>query len=179
MRAGEGWITLARLGRPRGRKGELTAVCLSSRPERLRDAGRVFLRAPANRTAAGEPFQIEEAWLHQGRWILKFRGIDTISDAERWRGAEVCVPQSERGPAAAGEYYLADLIGSKVYDYDSGVPLGEVSGWREDAGQVWLEVMRGEQEALVPFAAAICRRIDPAIGRIEVTLPEGLWELHR
>jgi 16S rRNA processing protein RimM len=170
--ADAGWVVVAQLGRPRGRRGELTAVALSSFPDRLRELRRVFL------FAGGESveMEIEEAWLHGDRWVLKFRGVDSIGDAERWRGAEVRVPAVERRPAAMGEYYLDDLVGCRVLARATGVELGRVTGWEEAGGQVLLSV---GNDVWIPFAARLLPRIDPAAGVIEVDLPDGLWDLNR
>ena len=175
----DAWVTLARLGRPRGRKGELTAVSLSSHPQRLREVKNVYLFASNATTNEGTPFLVEDAWPHRGGWVLKFRGIDSIPEAEAWRGAEMRIPLAERRTPGPGEYYLADLVGCRVWEHGASAPLGEVVGWEENAGQVLLVVAQGSAEVLVPFAAPICVRIDPAARRIEVALPEGLRELNR
>ena len=40
-----------------------------------------------------------------------------------------------------------------------------------------LVVKSGSKEMLVPFAAEICRLVDPVEGRIEIDPPPGLLEL--
>src|SRR5581483_7113940 len=74
-------VTVARLLRPRGNKGELSAVALSDRRERFSSLRSV--------TVAGRVLEVENAWWHQDRLVLKFRGIDSISDAEPLAGADV------------------------------------------------------------------------------------------
>ena len=58
--------------------------------------------------------QVEETWRHDGRPVFKFAGIDSISDAENWEGAEMLVPRSEVEPPEEGAYSYADLVGCKV-----------------------------------------------------------------
>jgi 16S rRNA processing protein RimM len=137
----------------------------------------VYLFAAGSEVA--RPFEVENAWPHRGGWVLKFQGIDSISEAERWRGAELRVPLAERETVPPGEYYLADLVGCRVVDRETGTDMGEVTGWHENADQVWLTVVRGGEELLVPFAASIIPRIDASAGIVEVVAPEGLWELNR
>lgn len=175
---GRGWVALARLRRPRGRRGELAADSLGSPPQRFRELERVWLfAAESGRSGV---FPIEDVWEHQGSLILKFRGIDSIAEAGAWRGAEVRIPAGERKPAAPGEYYLSDLTGCRVLDRHTGLPIGRVRGWQEAAGAVLLEV-EGEDgaEVLIPFARLICTEIDPAAKTIRVAMPEGLLELNR
>jgi 16S rRNA processing protein RimM len=167
------WVTVAILGRARGNRGELTAIPLCNTPERLERLQAVFLFGDGSR------HEVEEVWLHDGRPVFKFRGIDSISDAEPWQGAEVRIPMEERAELAPGEFYQSDLVGCEVFER-SGAPVGRVTGWQETGGAGLLEVTGdGGEETLVPFARSICVEIDPAHRRIVVDLPEGLKELNR
>jgi 16S rRNA processing protein RimM len=164
------WVTIAILGRPRGNRGEVTAVPLSSKPERFGNLREVYL------FGAGQRFEVESTWEHDGRLIFKFSGVDTITDAESLRGAEVRVPRAERVALEPGEYFESDLVGCEVVDTRSGQPLGVVTGWQDTGGPGLLEV--GET-LLIPFARSICVEIDTAGRRIAVDLPEGLKDLNR
>jgi 16S rRNA processing protein RimM len=108
--------------------------------------------------------------------IFKFRGVDSISDAEPLAGAEVRVPLSERAPLEPGEFFQSDLVGCEVVDRRTGESLGRVSGWEESGGPGLLVVEGG---LLIPFARAICVEIHTEARRIAVELPEGLKELNR
>ncbi len=166
------WVRAGRLLRTRGRNGELLAEIDSSRPGRAERITRVLLR----RTDHEAVFGVERFWRHQGRPVFKFTGIDSISQAEGWEGAEILVPEAERVKLEPGEFYQADLIGCVVED-ERGV-LGTVAAVEEGAGPLLLHVARRDGgELLVPFAASICREIDVAAKRIRVELPEGLAEL--
>ena len=163
------WVTVALLGKTRGNRGELTAFSLSSKPERFENLREVYL------FGSGEKYEVEETWFHLRTLIFKFRGVDTISDAEKLVGAEVRVPLSERAPLDAGEYYESDLIGCEVFERSTGESLGRVSALQDGGGAGLLEV----GELLIPFSKAICVEIDPAAKRITVELPEGLKDLNR
>ena len=91
------WVAVAQLGKTRGNRGEVTAVSLSSKPERYQALKEVFLFAPGG-PAGGEKYEIENTWFHGETLVFKFRGVDTISDAEDLYGREVCIPASERTP---------------------------------------------------------------------------------
>jgi 16S rRNA processing protein RimM len=169
-----GWVTIALLGKARGNRGEVTAVVLSSRPERYQDLQEVFLFGPGL-PEAGEKREIEEAWFHLQTLVFKFRGIDTISDAEALYGVEVRVPASQRISLDEGEYFESDLIGCEVVDRQTGESLGKVGAWDDGGGSGLLVV----GDLLIPFARSICVEINPAEKRIAVELPEGLKDLNR
>ncbi len=165
----DAWTTVAVLTRPRGNRGELTAFSLSSKPERFVELRSVHL------FGSGAAFEVERVWDHEGTLVFKFRGIDSISDAEKLRGAEVRVPKSQRVELEVGEYFHSDLVGCEVRERASGRLIGRVTGWEEYGGPALLEVDDGR--LLIPFVKAICVDIRPEERLIRVELPEGLESL--
>jgi 16S rRNA processing protein RimM len=163
------WVTVALLGKTRGNRGELTAVSLSSKPERFENLQEVWL------FGTGERYEVEFTWFHDSTLIFKFRGIDSISDAERLSGSEVRVPFSERVALDPGEFFESDIVGCEVFDRRTGKSLGIVREWQDGGGAGVLAV----GDLLIPFARSICVEIDPAARRIAVELPEGLEDLNR
>jgi len=175
----EEWVAIGRVLGSRGNRGELKTESLSGHPDRFLGLESVYLLGPAGSEARHHRFEVENAWQHGGHIVLKLRGIETISEAERWRGCEVHLPRPERLPLPEGEYYQSDLIGFEVVRED-GRPVGCVRGWQEHGGPALLAV-EGEsgQEVLIPFAASICVAVDAGGRRIVVKLPEGLEGLNR
>ncbi len=169
------WIAVAVLGRPRGNRGELTATSLSSKPERFARLRGVRLLGPvpSNEDAS---YEVEEVWEHSGELVFKFKGIDSISDAEKLRGAEVQVPRSERVELDPGEYFHSDLIGCEVHDRASGRTLGKVTNFEEFGGPPLLEIDGGRMS--IPFVKAICVDIRPDEKLIHVEIPEGLEDIN-
>jgi 16S rRNA processing protein RimM len=164
-------VTVAVLGRPRGNRGELTASCLSSRPERFASLTSVVLSG-GDAALQDRPFEVEKVWDHGGTLVFKFAGVDSISDAEKLRGAEVRVPKSERVQLEPGEFFHSDLVGCEVRDRVSDRVIGQVTGWEEYGGPALLQIDDGR--LLVPFVKAICVEILPEARLIRVDLPEGL-----
>jgi 16S rRNA processing protein RimM len=165
-------VTIAVLSRVWGIRGEFVAVPFSDHQERFQNLDRVFLfgNGPAGQ------FEVESVRNVSGSMLFKFRGIDSISDAEPWRGAEVRIPREERLALEPGEFYLSDLIGCEVVERGTGEPLGIVTGWDDCGASGLLQV---GQDLLIPFVKSICVAIDIAGKRIEVELPEGLKDLNR
>lgn len=163
------WVTVAVLGRARGIRGELTAIALS-KPERYEDLREVYLFPGESRQ------EVETAWFHDNRLILKFRGVDSMSEAELLAGCEVRVPRGQRMQLEPGEYFESDLIGCEVVEREGGASLGRVIRFAEGGSAGVLELESG---LMIPFARAICVAIDPQSKRILVDLPEGLKELNQ
>ena len=168
-----GWVTIALLGKTRGNRGEITAFAFSQ-PGRYAVVREVCLFGGSARD--GRRLEVETAWFHGGVLVFKFRGIDTISDAERLTGAEVRIPIAERVPLEPDEFFESDLTGCEVVDRRTGEALGRITRFQDAGGCGLLEI---DGDWLIPFARSICVEIDPAAKRVAVELPEGLRDLNK
>ena len=164
------WVAIGRLWRTRGNRGELLGELDSSDPAREQKMKEVALEMDGQRQA----MRVEEVWRHDGRPVFKFEGIDSISEAEKWEGAELLVPASEVELPEEGAYSYAELVGCRVMGDRE---LGVVMEVEEYGGAPLLKVEAGDgREVLIPFARSICTEIDVASKTIRVELPEGLLE---
>ncbi len=173
-------LTLARVVRPHGIRGEVAATILTDFPERLTKLREVWLWDGRTEPRRAEVLQCRLSTSRGGQALIHFAGVDSIPAAEKLRGLEVQVPLSSRTPLPASSYYISDLVGCEVWERGSNlssVLLGVVKGVQQ-VGTPVLEVETPEGELLVPLAQEICTKIDTAARRIEATLPEGLRELN-
>jgi 16S rRNA processing protein RimM len=192
------FVTLARLLRPQGRRGELLADLLTDFPEQLSNASGLYLVA-ANAEApapTAERIVIESQWMptgkNAGRIVLKLTGCDSINDAERFAHMKLMVPATERPALDADTFYVSDLIGSTLYNReasDRDTPVGEVVDVEfatspdgktrlADAAPLLCVMLAGDTEedepVLIPFVRAQLLSVDTAARRIVMELPEGL-----
>jgi 16S rRNA processing protein RimM len=172
------FVVVARVARPQGRRGEVAAEILTDFPERFADLTRVFLGPPGQ---PPEAFRVENTWPHKGRIILKFAGVDSISEAERLRGWEVLIPRTERAPLGENQYFVSDLEGCRVLVERDGTmrEVGRVTSVDATGGVDLLHVETARGEALIPLAQDICKRIDTASKVIVIDPPEDLLELNQ
>jgi len=122
--------------------------------------------------------RVEDLWPHKGLLVLKFEGIDTISDAEPLVGAELQVPQSQRAELEPGWTYLSDLIGCKVFDGDR--ELGPIDDVQFGAGEAPLLVVKGPAKLPyeIPFAEAYLAEVDLERKQVRMRLPQGMLEVN-
>ncbi len=168
-------IVIARIARPWGNKGEVTADIHTDFPERFESVRAVTLR----RNASERPARLEGFRFHKGRVLLKFEGSDSISDAETLVNYDVVVPEEELFAHAEGEDFFYDfqLVGCEVVDR-AGAVLGEVKGLLRTGAGAILEVKRkGAPDAMIPFVDEMVPEVDVEARRIMVELPEGLLDL--
>jgi 16S rRNA processing protein RimM len=171
-------VTLARILRPRGLRGEVAAEILTDFPERLPKLSEVWL---ADGRSAPRLVRVQRCWLSPSRGghaVFHFADINSMEDAEGLRGLEVQVPIEQRARLSAGSYFVSDLIGCAVWEAGASSALGSVRDVEFPGGAPLLAVDTSEGEVLVPLAAEFCIRIDVKAKRIDVSLPEGLRDLN-
>src|SRR5262245_29136381 len=104
-------ISVARIARPQGHRGEVIADLLTDFPERFAGLGRVYVKRADGRLLL---LDLENSRLHKGRVALKFAGCDSISGAEELRDARVMVSRDQLVELPEDTYYDLDLIGCEV-----------------------------------------------------------------
>jgi len=130
-------------------------------------------------TAAAGKWETEIEYFRRqhGRFVIKLRGINTISEAERWRGAEIRIPTSDLS-VTEGWFYTFQLKGCDVFE-TGGEYLGTVTEILDLGGSEVLKVDHEQTETLIPFAQVFLKKIDLEQKKIEVDLPEGLRGLNK
>jgi 16S rRNA processing protein RimM len=161
------------VNKTQGRRGEVAAELHTDFPERF--AQRTRLSALATDGSRRE-LHVESFWPHKGQMVLKFAGIETISDAESLIGSELQVPADERASLEPGSAYVSDLVGCTVWDGDR--EIGKVNDVRIGAGEAPLLVVQGAKEYEIPYAQAFLKNADVKNKEIRMLLPEGLLEVN-
>ncbi len=164
---------------PQGRRGEVLASLHTDFPERF-ERRRQLSGLAAN--GSRRELQLEEHWFHKGGVVLKFAGVDSISDAEQLAGLELQIAREERAELEAGAAYVNEIVGCDVWIEGGQRFLGRVAEVQFGAGEapllvVKLPVCAAQNEVLVPYAAEFVKSADFDNRRIEMELPEGLLDL--
>jgi 16S rRNA processing protein RimM len=166
------WDALVAIGRvvkPQGRHGEVVVEPFSDRPQRFPELRRAFVPATGGQ---GREVKVTGCWPHKGRFVLKLDGVDTIDDAEGFRGLELRIPEEELEALPAGSYYHHQLRGLRAED-EQGQLVGTVEDILEAGGEAPVLVVRGPRgETMVPLAESFVRTVDLAAGRVVVVVPE-------
>jgi len=159
-----------------GRRGEVASEVLSDIPGRF-TVGMKLLALP-QKDAARRELEVQELWPHKGLLVLKFAGVDSISDAETLVGCELQLPRSQRSKLEPGWNYVSDLAGCTVLD--QGRKIGLVEDVQFGAGEAPLLIVRDNVKRLVeiPFAEAYIEAIDIQHKQLQMKLPEGLLEVN-
>jgi 16S rRNA processing protein RimM len=166
-------ISVARIARPQGHRGEVIADLLTDFPERFARLARVYVKRADGRLLL---LDLENSRPHKGRVALKFAGCDSISGAEELRRALVMVPRDQLVELPEDTWYDFDLVGCEAVSVE-GEYLGRVEEVQNYGAAPLLVVRDGARELLIPLVLSICVEISTERKRIVVNPPEGLLDL--
>jgi 16S rRNA processing protein RimM len=168
------FVALAKVTKTQGRKGEVAAALLTDFPERFATRRRLLALHGDGRRSQ---LELEDHWFHKGGVVLKFAGVDSISQAETLVGCEIQIPRAERAELPEGSVYISDLIGCVVSD--GGREIGRVRDVQFGAGEAPLLLIEagGKREFLVPFATEFLENVDLERKQVSMKLPAGLLEI--
>jgi 16S rRNA processing protein RimM len=109
--------------------------------------------------------EVTSASVYKDTVIFTFDGIDSIDKASRLKGKTLYADRDDFG-LEEGEYFLADVIGCKVIDENSGKVYGVIEGVNTNSAQLLYEVKTEGGIRLLPA-------VDAFISRVEI--PEAVY----
>jgi 16S rRNA processing protein RimM len=170
------FITLARVVKTQGRRGEVAAEIHSDVPERFAVGMKLF--ALPKLQGSRREMEVADLWPHKGLLVLKFCGVDSMSDAELLVGSELQVPSAERAELEPGWNYVSDLIGCTVLDHAR--EIGRIEEIQFGAGEAPLLIVANAsgKKFDVPFAQAYLESVDVKRRQVRMNLPEGMLEIN-
>ncbi len=163
------FVTLGRLGRPHGLRGEIRMSVWTDAPEeRLRVGAVVYLGERRIR-----------AIVRSTRWnreilLIAFEEYPDRTAVEALRNQRVYLPADSLPPLDEDEVYAYRLLGLRVVT-EEGKVLGTLREILETgANDVYLVETPEGGEILLPDIAEVILKIDPEAGEMRVRLLEGL-----
>ncbi len=145
------------------------------------DAGRFseLERVYADMGEVKVPLEIQSVKFFKQYAILKFNGIDNINEAEKYKGKDLLIDRKEAVPLEEDEYYIADLIGLKVYTED-GENIGVLKDViRTGANDVYAVNSKKYGEILIPAIKECILSVSIEEKRLDIHLMDGLLQEKR
>ena len=160
-----------------GLKGECKIVPETDDPARVLALERVWLGHKENCT---HQYDVIASRLHHTKHgvsiLMRLEGIPDVDSAAQLRGLDIYAKAADLPPLASGEFYLYNLIGTKVYT-DSGFTVGQIKDvWEAPASDVYVIDRPGQRDALIPAVPAIVTSVDTKARRIVIRPIEGLLD---
>jgi len=143
------WVSIGRVGRPHGLKGDFVVERPSEAAERFAPGARVY--------AEREPAEVVSSKRSGGRLVIRL-------DRDVPRGVDLELPAEELPAPEEGSYYAFQLVGLLVEE-EGGRALGTVE--KVEPG-VANDVLRLDSGVALPLVEDCVRSVDLDAGRIVV-----------
>lgn len=116
------------------------------------------------RDGAYEPVVAHCASASETEAVVTLDGVETRDDAEKLRGLYLCVDKAHSAKLPSGMYFVADLIGCRVFDSE-GAELGMLDDVLE-TGTHDVYSVKGERKLLFPALKKVLVSVDTDEKRI-------------
>ena len=118
--------------------------------------------------------EIEEVKYHKDMVLLKIKGIDDMTAAERYKGCYIKIHRSQARELEEGQYFIADIIGSDVYT-DDGTYLGKVDDiYNTGSNDIYVVKDELGKQILLPGIKDVILNVDIENQKVTVHLLKGL-----
>lgn len=119
-------------------------------------------------------YEIEEVKYHKEMVLIKFKGINTIEEAEELRNSYLKIDREDGVELEENSYYIVDLIGLEVYT-DEGKLLGTLEDiFNTGSNDIYVVKDSLGKQVLLPAIADVIKKVDLENKKIEVHLIKGL-----
>ena len=155
-----------------GLAGEVKVFPTTDDPKRFKKLKQVLLDTGKDML----PLGVEHVKFFKNMVILKFKGYDRIEDIMGFKGKNLYVTRENAVRLKKDEYFIADLIGMKVYTEDEAY-LGELTEViTTGANDVYTVRMENGKDVLIPAIVQSILNVDVEHETMNVHLLEGLLE---
>ena len=166
-------LTVARIGRVQGVRGEVTIEVRTDEPDERFFIGSVLATEPAS----FGPLTITSVRNHNGILLLSFQGILDRNAAEKLRDVLLVADVDVNAEGFdEDDFHIQQLLGCRVVT-ESGTEIGLVTDVVPLPGQDLLAVDNAGKEILIPFVRAIVPTVDVKNKLITVIEQEGLLDV--
>lgn len=165
-------LEIGKIVNTHGLRGEIKVVPWTNTPDVFEDIEYVYVKGDEECK-----FEISNIKYQKNNIILKLKGINDISEAEKLKNSIITADREQLGELEEGEYYIMDLIGCTVEADD-----GSVYGLIKDvintgSSDIYVVQREGMKDLLIPVIEDVVLGIDTEAKRITVRLMEGLEDL--
>ncbi len=167
-------LLIGKVIRPHGLKGLLKIDSYAESRETFLIAGKVFLKGRSGESVERGVVSITPS----GRsFVLKLDGLDTLEQAESYRGWGLYILKQSLRRSGDDEYFWYELIGLPVY-LETGARIGLIRNILAGGSHDILVVQQGEKEMLIPAVHDVIKEVDLENRRVLITEIEGLLDLN-
>ncbi len=166
----EKYLQIGKVVNTHGFRGDVKLQSWSDSPKTITDLKRVY-RKKNNEYIE---LQIEKSSVHKGMVLIKLLGVDSFDEANLFR-EEVLYADRNDIKVEKGAYFIVDLIGLPVIDFNTGKIYGKLKEVLQYGQHDIYSVETENGEKLLPAVSEFVKKIDVDEG-IFVKPIEGIFD---
>jgi len=165
------FLEIGKVVNTHGLKGELRVVPWCDIPELILDR-KTFYLDPNGETHVS----VKYCKQHKGFVIVKLDGVDSVEDAERFRGVLLHIDRASAN-LPPDVHFIVDIIGLAVYDADTQYKYGKVTDVLQTGANDVYEIETANGKKLyAPVIDDVVKEISAEDGYIKIKPLEGLFD---
>jgi 16S rRNA processing protein RimM len=167
-------LLVGRVIRPHGLEGLLRIRSYAQSERSFLNAGTIFLKLDSGEI---HEFTVLSVRPHKNIFLMKLRSLNSLQEAEKYRGAEILISKDSVLEKEEDEYFWHELIGLRVY-LNTGRYIGTISQILQTGSNDIYVVQEGDAEVLIPAIHDIVEEIDLSNRKMIICEMEGLLDLY-
>ena len=162
-------IEIGKITNTHGLRGEVKIVPWLDYPEVFEAFTYIYLSDGTRLDVAGVKYQ-------KSNIIARFKGLNNISDVEKFKNQIIYVEKSCFDNLPEGTYLIADIIGLKAIDDTT--EYGTITDvFSTGSNDVYVIESKGRKPILVPVIDGVVEKVDLESGIIKLNIPDGILDL--
>ena len=153
-----------------GIKGMVKIKPFTDDIRRFDDLKKVYIENNKSR----KEYEIEEVKYHKEMVLIKFKGVETVEQAELLRNYYLKVKREDEPELDDGTFYIVDLLGLEVYS-DEGNLLGKLEDiYNTGSNDIYVVKDNLGKQVLLPAIKEVIKQVDLENKKIIVHILKGL-----
>lgn len=170
-------LHIGKVGAPHGLRGEVKVQPMTDDNNRFKQLKDCFIVSEDDKNRI--PAVCEGVRFLNDQVLLKLKSYEDRDMAATLRGQFISVDREHAVELPADTWFICDLIGCEVYAQKYGYLGKLVDVIQQSAHDVYIVRHKPQPDILIPVLKTIINKVDLAATRIDVTLPDGLYEIYR
>lgn len=153
-----------------GLKGVVKVNPFTDDMSRFEELKKVFIEKNKELTE----YEIEEVRYHKNQVLLKFKNIDSIEEAEKFRNCYIKISRKDAKKLPEDTYFIVDLIDTNVYLENNEYVGKIIDVFSTGSNDVYVIKREGNTDLLIPAIKDVVKKVDIKNKKMIINLIKGL-----
>ena len=153
-----------------GLKGIVKVNPFTDDVSRFEEIKKVFIEKNKELTE----YEIEEVRFHKNQVLIKFKNIDSIEEAEKFRNCYIKISRKDARKLPEDTYFIVDLIDTNVYLENNEYVGKIIDVFSTGSNDVYVIEREENTDLLIPAIKDVVKKVDIKNKKMIINLIKGL-----